>query len=272
MAALVFPEWTVEDALAESKLNAHIGLFETIYYVGTTRESSTLRFCNGLSPIYSTQKCVLWKVAQIDALVGVAMAYTALVLLLVVVGSHWLRPRKVEFLLSWVWSLLFMAGVCAMVSVGAWEVLVLAFMKDHTRLGDGYSVQMGFSMLAMGAAGAVWVTLPFWRMLLHLCFVGRPARKHSDSGLPHSTAAAAVAAQQQRRKHHSASRHHHHHRSFSTARWQERTGDVLQLRRPTGDGTQVEEGEEDDGVVVMVEERSEREVLSPLESNEEETQ
>lgn len=265
LAAVVFPEWSVEDAQSQSKLNAHIGLFETIYYVGTTQEPSTLRFCDGLSPMYSTQKCVLWKVAQIDALIGLSLAYTGLVLLLLIVGTHWLRPRKVEFLLSWVWSLLFMGGVCAMVSAGAWEMLVLAFLRDHEKLGDGYSVKMGWSMLAMGTVGAMLATLPFWRMLLHLCFVGR-TRKSSNGVLPQSTAAAVVAAQQHRRKHYSSSssssrHHHHHHSSTSTARWQERTGDMLQLRKPTGDG--LEELHAADGMVVIVEEQ--REVLTPLE-------
>jgi hypothetical protein len=262
LAAVLFPEWTVEDANVDSKLNAHIGLFETIYHVGEVRESSTLRFCNGLGPIYSTEKCVVWRVAQISALFGLGMGYTSLLLLYVVVGTGWIRPRRIPDLVGWVWSLFLLAGVCALASATAWEFLVLAFMRDHKKLNDGYSVKMGGSMLAMAGVGVVFLTLPFWRMVLQYCLVGSGGR--GDSGCcrgrknswPSSSEASAAAATAETGASSTSSssgsrnggkRPHHRHsiKREGTSSWQERAADVLQLRKPRVEGVGEEEGREE---------------------------
>jgi len=276
LAAVLFPEWTVEDANAYSTLNAHIGLFETIYHVGEVRDASTLRFCNGLGPNYSTEKCVMWRVSQISALFGLGMAYTGLLLLYVVVGTGWIRPRRIPDLVAWVWSLFLLAGVCELASATAWEFLVLAFMRDHKKLNDGYSVKMGVSLLALAGVGVVFLTLPIWRMVLQYCLVGGGGRggggccRGRKNSWPSSSEAAAAAAASGAASSSSSSsssssrngvkRPHHRHsiKREGTSRWQERTADVLQLRKPRVVGVEEEEGgtdEEEGGATVEKQER-----------------
>ena len=260
LAAVLFPEWTVEDANAYSTLNAHIGLFETIYHVGEVRDASTLRFCNGLGPNYSTEKCVMWRVSQISALFGLGMGYTGLLLLYVVVGTGWIRPRRIPDLVAWVWSLYLLAGVCALASATAWEFLVLAFMRDHKKLNDGYSVKMGVSLLAMAGVGVIFLTLPLWRMVLQYCLVGGGGccrgRKNSWPSSSEAAAAAAAAASGAASSSSSSSssssrngvkRPHHRHsiKREGTSRWQEQTADALQLRKPRVMGVEEEEGREE---------------------------
>eukprot|EP00624_Nannochloropsis_granulata_P000612 evm.model.NODE_1239_length_22662_cov_34.288322.6 len=253
LAAVLLPEWTVEDANVDSTLNAHIGLFETIYHVGEVRESSTLRFCNGLGPIYSTEKCVMWRVAQISALVGLGMGYTGLLLLYGAVGKGWIRPRRIPDLVAWVWTFFLLAGVCAMASATAWKLLVLAFMRDHSKLGDGYSVRMGVSMLLMAGVGVIFLTLPFWRMALQYCLVGSGSMAGSNRGrkssLPSSSEASATAETAGSSSSSSSSsktgvqRPHHRHplKKEGIARWRERAADILQLRKPIVEGVNEEE-------------------------------
>lgn len=263
LAAVLFPEWTYEDANVESTLNAHLGLFETIYHVGGVRESSTLRFCNGLGPIYSTEKCVMWRVAQINALFSLGTGYTGLLLLYLVVGTGWIRPRRIQDLVAWVWSLFLLAGVCALVSATAWEFLVLAFMRDHKKLNDGYSVKMGVSLLSMAGVGCIFLSLPFWRMVLQYCLVGGGGRGGGSGGCcrgrknswPTEEGAAAETMATSRTSNGNSSsssgdrsgakRQHHRHaikREGGASRWQERTGDVLQLGKPRVD---MEEGKQE---------------------------
>jgi len=171
LAAVLLPEWTVEDANVQSTLDAHIGLFETIYHVGEVRESSTPRFCNGLGPMYSTEKCVWWRISQITALLSLGMGYTGVLLLFLVIGSSWIRPQHVYSLAAWVWNIFLFAGVCGIGSAAAWNLLVLAFLRDHRELQDGYSVHMGLSMFVMAAMGAVFISLPLWRMVFERCIL-----------------------------------------------------------------------------------------------------
>ncbi|GAB5032023.1 Hypothetical protein NocV09_00702850 [Nannochloropsis oceanica] len=255
LAAVLLPEWTVEDANVDSTLNAHIGLFETIYHVGEVRESSTLRFCNGLGPIYSTEKCVMWRVAQISALVGLGMGYTGLLFLYSAVGKSWIRPRRMPEVVAWVWTFFLLAGVCALASATAWKFLVLAFMRDHGKLGDGYSVKMGVSMLLMAGVGVIFLTLPFWRIVTQYWLVGSGSiagfYRGRKSSLPSSSEASAV-AETAGNSSSSSSRsnsscgsssgggnksrvqrppHRHSFNKEGISRWRKRAADILQLPR-----------------------------------------
>lgn len=264
LAAMALPEWTVEtspssgwppansldapdpDATAADSpyvapplpgMKAHVGLFYVAYrQPGAASDQEAFHgFCSGLSPAYSVDKCLIWRASQAAALGAGGLAYPALVLLLVG-ASGTVQTHAVEYTLSWAWTLLFTGGILAWGSALAFFLLTLVFRREHRARKDGYQVEVGPALLLMAAVGAVYILMPFFRMLLHkhcrpFAPVGGPVR---DSIEPGSSAEEEVEIEvgygaedekgggergegvhgkhRQQRPHHQYPRHHHHYR------------------------------------------------------------
>lgn len=258
LAAMALPEWAVEtspsstwppanaldapepaDAAAADSpyvapplpgMKAHVGLFYVAYrQPGTASDQEAFHgFCSGLSPAYSVEKCLIWRASQAAALGAGGLAYPALVLLLVG-ASGTVKTRAVEYTLSWAWTLFFTAGILAWGSALAFFLLTLAFRREHRAKKNGYEVEVGPALLLMAAVGAVYILLPFLRMLLHkhcrpFAPVGGGAvGEDSGEGLEVEVeedgkggeargGEGAHGKHRQLRPHHHHNRHHHYHR------------------------------------------------------------
>lgn len=200
LVAMAMPEWVVERApsastyqgssssdpsiLAEAEagpvdtdaassyttpapaMKAHLGLFHVSYRVQDKRSEGFYGFCSPVSPASSLEKCLTWRAAQAAALASGALAYAALILLLVA-ASATLKTRAVEYTVSWSWTLFFMGGLAAWGACVSFLFLSLTFRREHRKREDGYSVELGASLWALAAIGCVYILLPFLRMNLH---------------------------------------------------------------------------------------------------------
>ena len=182
LAAMAMPEWVVQRAPAVGPsssppaMKAHLGLFHVAYRLEDKRQEDNMYgFCNGASPAYSLEKCLTWRTAQATALGSGALSYAALVLLLVAVSGV-VKTHALERTLALAWSLSFMSGFMAWSACASFFLLMLAFRKEHRTRKDGYTVEVGYALVALAAVGCVFILLPFIRMLLHKCLAASSAK------------------------------------------------------------------------------------------------
>jgi hypothetical protein len=170
-------------------MKAHLGLFHVSYRLQhLNQEDNMYGFCNGASPAYSLEKCLTWRASQATALGSGALSYAALVLLLVA-ASGAVRTHALERSIALAWSLFFMAGFLAWGASAAFFLLMLAFRKEHRTRKDGYTVEVGYALLALAAVGCVFILLPFVRMLLHKFLVASGPKKKRTAALAATAAA-----------------------------------------------------------------------------------